>query len=501
MLRTAERIFIAYSHADLKLARQIHKKLLRLRPNAPPESTFLDQESLTPGTRVTPEEVEGRLREADLVVVLCGVDTASRPIVCEEVEIGLERMAQQQAQILPIILKSGVALPPGLDYQVQAIFLTVLFPEIRWQKISTFAASALFLLLLLAVLARASWAMWIAPPEGWTIIELSESGFDQAVLVRAENGSETIRTLRRYIVRGTFAEEVDNTNHLFLEFDLSGRLTGAFATTMDDAGSFRDRREIERYGGLGTLEAATTDLVGELPQGDAIWARLTTDASRCPLVSWGDGLGDLLEILSREIRPLEERHVKPFRLNSATVLVVIPDTSFQSSLFVRIHNLEIQKTSAVAFMPKGILAIAKRTTSPDSLFAVKADTRWEDEGSEGGLFRSDDGDASWSKLDLGEASGDFQLSDVTAGLGSSPRIAVSYAEGEGGIYGVLISDDEGRNWRSLRTGLAGGTVQKINLVGVAGDSSIVIALPGGRLARWRAFSFSERFVGIGKVQL
>ena len=140
MLRDARRVFIAYSHADVKRASDLHRRIARVRAGHPSDTTFLDQVSLRPGDSVAPEDVRARLLAADLMVVLCGRDTAVRPHVAEEVALGLDRQARGEMKILPIILRGGVRLPDGLDYRVQGIFAEVLFPEIRWQRLGATAA-------------------------------------------------------------------------------------------------------------------------------------------------------------------------------------------------------------------------------------------------------------------------------------------------------------------------------------------------------------------------
>jgi WD40 repeat protein len=129
LLRRAGSVFIAYSHADLRAAHAFRKRVVGLRKGLPPESVFLDQESLTPGSIVSPADIERRLGASDLFVVICGADTADRVHVNREVDEALRQRETRGLAILPVILKAGVPLPPGLDFRVQGIFLAALFPD------------------------------------------------------------------------------------------------------------------------------------------------------------------------------------------------------------------------------------------------------------------------------------------------------------------------------------------------------------------------------------
>lgn len=499
IVRDAERIFIAYSHADLKQATDLHRRIVRLRRPADPQTTFLDQESLRPGQSVAPEVVEARLREADLLLVLCGRDTAERPHVTREVALALERQRENAQAILPIILRPGVRLPDGLDFRVQGIFVEVLFPELRWQRVSAAGGVGVAAVLFALALLRAAWAAWFAPAEAWTAIPLAESGWDEALLVRAAGGEEVLRTYRVYRERGVFAEDVDNTNHVFLEVDAGGKVIGAFATTGDDAGTFRDDEEIERHGGLGSLEATVADLIGELPNGDVIWHRLGEGASRCLPLGWHDGLEEMLAEVEA-IRPgVREENVRTCRLADDAALALFPtDFDHRDAWALRAEN-GVRRARA-PLDASGVAAIAKRVPRDGTLALVTRDTFWEDSGARGGLFRSHDGGLAWERLPLEKPWDKATLHGIAFALGDSRRIALSYSTAAGGTHGILVSDDDGRTWRALTRGMASATTREVHLVGVGEQGDVWTALPGGRLARWRALSFAERFVGLSAVE-
>lgn len=90
----------------------------------------MDQDSLPPAASVSPASIDTVLKESDLLIVLCGDDTARRPEVNRELAIALKLRVEGRLSILPIIIKHGVRLPDGLDYEIQGVFLKVLFPEI-----------------------------------------------------------------------------------------------------------------------------------------------------------------------------------------------------------------------------------------------------------------------------------------------------------------------------------------------------------------------------------
>jgi hypothetical protein len=287
---------------------------------------------------------------------------------------------------------------------------------------------------------------------------------------------------------------------LFLEFELSGELSGVFAVTIDDAGAFRDRIETERRGGLGTLEQATIDIGEDLPyQGASIWTYLIMGSSQCPRVNWEDGLEDLLEVLSTDIQVLNENDIMAFHIDASAILTLIPNADNTASLFVLVRDMKIVHTTSIADMDYGVSKIAKNIASPNVLYLIKNDTRWEDEGSEGGVYRSQDYGGNWKLLDFGEG---FRMTvrDIALSLGGGKRLAVVGRQGEGGFYRVMISDDEGENWRLPDAGLMNNTVGQISLVGIGADDSVYIMLPGGRMARWGEVSFMERFMGVDKVK-
>jgi WD40 repeat protein len=139
-IRSAERIFLAYSHSDLRRARDIHSRLVKMRRPKPADSVFLDQLSLAPGEDVSPAVIDQRLSESSLMVVLCGEDTPQRAEVQRELELGCQLRERGSISILPVILKAGIRLPALINYRIQAIQLTALFPEILWIRITTAAS-------------------------------------------------------------------------------------------------------------------------------------------------------------------------------------------------------------------------------------------------------------------------------------------------------------------------------------------------------------------------
>ena len=521
MLRDASRIFIAYSHRDLTAATQLHRRVVRLRKGTPSGTVFLDQVNLMPTDTVTPIDIEDKLRKADLMVVVCGQDTANRPHVQGEVALGLTLNQQGSLRILPVILAPGVQLPNGLDFQVQGIFLAILFPDIRWKRLAALAAGSVVILLLVAGLVRAGWATWMAPKEAWTPIPTVESGFDQALLVHEDGVGNTIRTRHTYVVRGTFAEDVDNTNNLFLEMDLNGNLVGAFALSEDDADPGPLEQEIERYGGMGTLG---DDLAGFdwWWRGDFVWGELASSGARC--IAPDPRLQEELQIALENgyeahaqdpELDLPPSSVHAYRCGHDNFLVLIDGGFRRSAWAVRLEGVDLAASLEVGeplrtewtihqseLDPAGIEAVVFWPSQPRHMLAVTRDTFWEDAGSEGGLFESHDGGLTWTRIATGpgEQYLPTRLLDVAVGPGDSRRIAVVFSKREGSAFGVAISDEHANRWQILESGFAAPTLSPIHLVGIASDDSVVIVLPGGRLARWRELLWSERFWGTAAVQ-
>jgi len=151
LLRAAHRVFIIYSSSDLQKARDLRRRIVRLRKHRPADSVFLAAESLPPGTDVSPEAVSAVLAAADLVVIACGVHTPQSPFVIVEIRQAMAQRRGEVTKILPVILKTGVRLPDGIDFDIQAIDRTVLFPAIRWIPIAA----------MIAILALAVVAVWL----------------------------------------------------------------------------------------------------------------------------------------------------------------------------------------------------------------------------------------------------------------------------------------------------------------------------------------------------
>lgn len=158
LLLEARRIFIIYSNKDLERARDLKRRIVRLRADKPDDSVFLAVESLPVGEDVSRARVQSELAEADLAVVVCGENTAARTHVADEVQQALQQRESKGMKILPVILKAGVTLPAGLDYSVHAIHYTVLFPAIKWMRL----ALAGTLALLIAIAGFLAWRNRVA---------------------------------------------------------------------------------------------------------------------------------------------------------------------------------------------------------------------------------------------------------------------------------------------------------------------------------------------------
>ena len=156
-VRKAERIFICYAHADLRIARWIRGRVVRLRRPRSSDTVFLDQDSLVPGTPVTREMVEAALARADLALLICGATTAERREVAHELNIALERRSAGHLRLIPVIVKPHVPLPAAVDYSIQGIFINRLFPERTYTRLAVSA-----LLLTLAVLSSIG-VLWGLP--------------------------------------------------------------------------------------------------------------------------------------------------------------------------------------------------------------------------------------------------------------------------------------------------------------------------------------------------
>src|SRR5229473_1489074 len=141
-IRTAKRIFIAYESPDLSRVRDLRSRILKLRQRSAANTVFMASDSLPIGGDVSPEQITTQLSRADLFVIACGPTTANSSWVHQEVQQALEQRRKGKTVILPVILKPGVRLPPGIDFEIHAIHLTTLFPAIKWVRIAAVAAIA-----------------------------------------------------------------------------------------------------------------------------------------------------------------------------------------------------------------------------------------------------------------------------------------------------------------------------------------------------------------------
>lgn len=142
LLSKARAITIIYSHSDLAQARRLRRKVVGLRRNRTEASVFLDQDSLRPGERVSFDLIKAALEDSDVVVVVCGAMTARSAQVRRELDIALSLQAGKKSTLLPVILAPHIALPAGVDYGIQGIFLNHLFPGrvyLAWTLLGAFA--------------------------------------------------------------------------------------------------------------------------------------------------------------------------------------------------------------------------------------------------------------------------------------------------------------------------------------------------------------------------
>lgn len=63
-IRQADHIFIAYSHSDLRQAKNVQRRIVKLRNGLDPGTAFLDQLNLMPGEDVSPTVIDSKLRNA-----------------------------------------------------------------------------------------------------------------------------------------------------------------------------------------------------------------------------------------------------------------------------------------------------------------------------------------------------------------------------------------------------------------------------------------------------
>jgi cellulose biosynthesis protein BcsQ len=115
------RMFLSYSHRDLRLVEELRKHLAGLRRRGILEETA--DRAIAPGSNWD-EEIHAKLEEADIILLLISADfLASEYLYGREMKRALERHAEGSATVVPIILRPVVwedsplmnlqVLPPG----------------------------------------------------------------------------------------------------------------------------------------------------------------------------------------------------------------------------------------------------------------------------------------------------------------------------------------------------------------------------------------------------
>jgi hypothetical protein len=210
LIATAQQIFIAYSHHDLRRAKELLRRITRIRSNKSVDSVFIDQNSISPGDSINADRIDQRLRSSDLVLILCGKYTASSESLKREISIALEENRKRGMKILPVILNPGIKLPVGIDNSIQGIFLTNLFPSIliaRWAIGAIVTALILFVLFFSAQWMRAEIDLFLKNDE------LSR---DPANLERRKQLTDTLRSAsliryRHQEISGLLAKTIPET--------------------------------------------------------------------------------------------------------------------------------------------------------------------------------------------------------------------------------------------------------------------------------------------------
>ena len=139
-LRNAAHIFLAYTTADLGKARDLRSRILKLRSGKNSDTVFMASDSIQAGKDTDPSFILAKLKQSDLFVLACGSKTAESRWVNQEVEQALLQRKAGTTEILPVILKAGISLPPRIDFAIQGIHLVTLFPAIRLTRIALSAA-------------------------------------------------------------------------------------------------------------------------------------------------------------------------------------------------------------------------------------------------------------------------------------------------------------------------------------------------------------------------
>lgn len=156
LLRTAERIFVAYAHDDRKTTEAFVVRLRRLRGKASSDTVFFDRESLEPGTDASGRRFEEALNDCTLFAIICSARTTKATRVNQELLRALERLKQptENLRVLPLLVGRVPRLPDGIHDAIQAVQLDAVFPGLR---LARYAPALAGIALLLAAVTGVLW--------------------------------------------------------------------------------------------------------------------------------------------------------------------------------------------------------------------------------------------------------------------------------------------------------------------------------------------------------
>ena len=380
------------------------------------------------------------------------------------------------------------------------------------------------------LIAAAAMQLVRNPSHAWTRHPSTKKlQIQQALLARDSEGVERIRALGHYSVEGVFAEDVTNERLSIWDLDLKAILTGCISIDIDDAGSFLNKTDIEKHGGLGTLEgewnqSSDHSEIIEVKLFEWLFNDIYTavDKAREPdyfvsLVDYYEDYDDPptspKEALSSY---LESGRLAPFNglTDDFTEFVLGANTM---AAFIGITNsAESMETEATAFLfsidqgrtwnvgtevlninASAITGLAALNVDKEAFVVSATNVGWDSTYMSGGVFLTQDLGASWSELVFsGPLVGDKFFS-VAGAIASDKEIAVVLNRNPDEVSEVAYSDDRGENWTNLNDGLDIPLGTSIELVGISSSGEIIAWIDSssdnkGTVVIWRRLNLIER---------
>jgi hypothetical protein len=557
-------VFLSHSSADNRIVRRLHRRLERYK--APGRAVvpsrklrvFHYQTDL-PLSLSLRQALANRVSEIDQIVVVVSPDAACSEYVDFEIRTYIESHSEHKlfvvlargeaADVFPLSLKKSY---PGASYSDICgcdcnFFSWWLWQRWRFKSITLPLIARLFSVdtdvlirrerrqrfyrvLSISVVVLTIFIIFLigffqTPERAWMQSQTTEKrSVSRAVLIRLQNGIETIRTLSlwdQYFV----SDVPDNPHGIIDEFDTTGKLIGSFHYFLDAGGEgdiypWPDRR---MRNSRSIPIADSIAIIQKPPQLNGGPKGIPCRIENGGIISAGEYLFDLNvqefkanaedEAQRQGItEPLVLYQPTFFELSDYRVLAasyIYPEDEHKSGTLIQISHDRGKTWKASKLIPEldasNIVAVSATKGNKPTFHIAFAEE--PENPIPNALLLSDDEEGNWRYVNLPSPVLDFEhwlFEDFAVGQDSNYIVisAVKYASRPLNRK-ILFSENGGETWAALDTeqpssisleliGIAGGhTVVGLFHEGLIGGGKLTVVLENGRSAR-RQMTSTER---------